>query len=328
MSLIASVILPTYERPDRVLRALESLAQQDLDPTKFEVLIIDDGSSYGAARVADRAYPFQSHYHRKANAGATIARNYGVDRAMADVFVFMDDDVMASTQALSALLASLMHSEKQIWVAQLIDQVPTDQSLAEMLATTEQLADDHAGVDQTVPFSACNTQMLAVRRKDYEAIGRLQDPTGGWPNWDDVDFGYRAHLAGFTLISCGQAVAAHWDSFRRSTTAANQRWQRAAHSAARLFERHPEMQPHIPMFIDKAPIGWRTDSPGLILRKLVRSLSAAGLVFWLLEAAVKRTDHGLTRGRLQRVIRRWLRGAYLYRGFRKGLGDLAASSTS
>jgi hypothetical protein len=27
----------------------------------------------------------------------------------------------------------------------------------------------------------------------------LQDPTGGygWPNWDDVEFGYRAYLSGY-----------------------------------------------------------------------------------------------------------------------------------
>lgn len=323
MSTLISIIIPTHERPDRVLRALQSLSEQDIDSGRFEVLVIDDGSTYDADPIRKHAFPFKFTFHRKPQAGATIARNYGVDRAVGEVLIFMDDDVTASRYAVSALIATLTSAPKRLSLAHLIDRAPAALTTAEALNETKSLAKLHASADREVNFTVCNTQMLAVRRSDYEALGRLQDPTGGWPNWDDVDFGYRAHQGGYAVVCSGKAVAVHWDAFRGSMNAANQRWQRASHSAARLFERHPGLQAHIPMFNDKSPVQWGSDSLVLILRKFLRWISVRPAVFALLEWSAAR--FGSSRGRIRRVTHRWLRGAYIYRGFQRGLADLNIS---
>lgn len=41
------------------------------------------------------------------------------------------------------------------------------------------------------------TGLIAIKKSDFFGLGMFQDPTGGWPNWDDVDFGYRAVKVGF-----------------------------------------------------------------------------------------------------------------------------------
>jgi hypothetical protein len=67
--------------------------------------------------------------------------------------------------------------------------------------------------DVDLHYLNCNTELLACKRSDFIEIGMLQDPTQGhgWPNWDDVDFGYRAYLKGFRLLQTGKAMGEHWD---------------------------------------------------------------------------------------------------------------------
>src|SRR4030042_4247117 len=93
-------------------------------------------------------------------------------------------------------------------------------------------------------FVDCNTQLLACRRSDFLDLGMLQDPTGGhgWPNWDDVDFGYRAYLNGFRLLQSRKANGYHWDYSVVDWTIACQRWYRASRSAVWLFKKHQELQ--------------------------------------------------------------------------------------
>ena len=39
-----AVIVPTHRRPDRLRRLLDTLAMQTLDPSRWELLVIDDCS--------------------------------------------------------------------------------------------------------------------------------------------------------------------------------------------------------------------------------------------------------------------------------------------
>ncbi len=45
MSLLISVVVPTYKRPDLLSRCLDSLRRQDLDPGLYEVVVVHDGTS-------------------------------------------------------------------------------------------------------------------------------------------------------------------------------------------------------------------------------------------------------------------------------------------
>jgi hypothetical protein len=167
------------------------------------------------------------------------------------------------------------------------------------------------------------TGLLCVWRKDFLDLGMFQDPTGGWPNWDDVDFGYRAHQAGYQLERVYSAVAEHWDYALADWRKACQRWQKAGYSGARLFERYPALVNHIPMFCDKGPIAWKEDSLGLILRKLARQATSSRLVMWMMESLVPILEHLAPTANGLRLLYRWIISGYIYRGYRAGLHELA-----
>jgi glycosyltransferase involved in cell wall biosynthesis len=90
-SMLYSVIIPVYNRPDEVRELLQSLAVQSYK--KFEVLIIEDGSGKKCEDVAEEfSGKMKIRYFYKENSGQGFSRNYGFERAEGDYFVVFDSD--------------------------------------------------------------------------------------------------------------------------------------------------------------------------------------------------------------------------------------------
>lgn len=88
-----SVIIPVFNRPDELRELLTSLTQQTCQA--FEVLVIDDGSTQKADRVADEfSTQLRIRYFFKENSGQGFTRNFGFDRAEGDYFVIFDSDAL------------------------------------------------------------------------------------------------------------------------------------------------------------------------------------------------------------------------------------------
>mgnify|MGYP002624286325 CR=1 FL=1 len=101
-----SVIVPVYNRRGEVRDLLESLTAQSCKD--FEVILVEDGSTERCDDVAAAyAYRLQIQYFHKANEGRSIARNYGIERAVGEYFIFFDSDCVIPEQYFSTLKASL-----------------------------------------------------------------------------------------------------------------------------------------------------------------------------------------------------------------------------
>ncbi|NEP16834.1 MAG: glycosyltransferase [Leptolyngbya sp. SIO4C1] len=95
-SFLFSVIIPTYNRPERLRQCLSALAEQTLAPQQFEIMVIDDGSDCPlepvVAAVQAKAPQLIIRLSRQTNAGPAQARNAGAARAAGHYLVFTDDD--------------------------------------------------------------------------------------------------------------------------------------------------------------------------------------------------------------------------------------------
>ncbi len=89
--MMISVIIPTFNRPGPLHRALRSLARQEI--TDFEVIVVDDGGERSARPVADSwrtTLPIrliEGDHH-----GVSRARNTGLHAASGEFVAFLDDD--------------------------------------------------------------------------------------------------------------------------------------------------------------------------------------------------------------------------------------------
>ena len=84
------MIIPTYNRRELVLRAIDSVLAQT-HPVD-EILIVDDGSTDGTAEALRARYGERIRYHWQANAGVSAARNAGMSLASGRYFALLDSD--------------------------------------------------------------------------------------------------------------------------------------------------------------------------------------------------------------------------------------------
>lgn len=85
-----SIIVPVYNRPEEVADLIESLKKQT--DQGFELLLVEDGSTVPALSDDYDPSPLKLKYFKKGNEGRSIARNYGLERAEGDYFIFVDSD--------------------------------------------------------------------------------------------------------------------------------------------------------------------------------------------------------------------------------------------
>ena len=103
-----SIVIPTYNRPQRLAQCLQSIAQLDYPRDRFEVIVVDDGSKTPLDEVvAPLQNQIQLKLLRQANAGPAAARNRGAKAARGKFLAFTDDDCQPLPNWLSQFAASL-----------------------------------------------------------------------------------------------------------------------------------------------------------------------------------------------------------------------------
>ena len=85
-----SIILPTYNRADTILRATQSVIGQTFQD--WELLVVDDGSDDNTCELIYGLNDARIRLIRQENAGVYVARNNGLDAARGRWLAFLDSD--------------------------------------------------------------------------------------------------------------------------------------------------------------------------------------------------------------------------------------------
>jgi len=104
-----SVVISTYNRADVLPRAIESVLGQDLDPDRYEIVIVDNNCTDDTRQVV-QAFVGRVpdvHYVFEPRQGVSYGRNAGILRSSAPVIAFTDDDVRVSSNWASTILTAL-----------------------------------------------------------------------------------------------------------------------------------------------------------------------------------------------------------------------------
>ncbi|MES9968407.1 MAG: glycosyltransferase [Candidatus Thiodiazotropha sp.] len=84
-----SVIIPTYNRAELLLKTVQSVLAQTYQD--FEIIVIDDGSSDNTEDVIN-GYSPKIRYLKQENAGLNASRNRALDLAQGEYIATLDDD--------------------------------------------------------------------------------------------------------------------------------------------------------------------------------------------------------------------------------------------
>ena len=175
-----SLITPTRNRVDLLLRTIKNVQQQSLQD--WEMLVIDDGDGSGVEAVQQLSDPRVRAYHN-AGTGQVDARNTAVQMAQAEVLHLLDDDDRwLDGQHFEKVLANLgtqpalLHRAGWLVLEQPQDGVWLEQQRLEFCPNTTALS---LRSDNTILTSG-----IAYRKDLHDQLGLFDRELGNYWDWD------------------------------------------------------------------------------------------------------------------------------------------------
>jgi GT2 family glycosyltransferase len=211
MKLPISIILPTYNRIDRLKRVLAALEAQTYARSDFEVVVVSDGSRDGTDDyLRTLQTPLRLTPVFQNNQGVAVARNTGLARAGGEIALFIDDDVVPAPDLIAEHLR--LHGEHDAAIVVLGPMLtPPDFKMQpwarwEQAMLNKQYRDILAGRWEPVArqFYTGNTSLL--RRHVLDAGGF--DPA--FRRAEDVELAYRLAQRGLRFVFNPRAVGYHY----------------------------------------------------------------------------------------------------------------------
>lgn len=105
-----SVVVPAYQAEATLGECLRGLAQQSIARERYEIVVVDDGSTDRTAAVAWKEPGVR--VERRSNGGPAAARNQGWRAANGEWIAFIDADCVPSRGWLAALLDAVRRAER------------------------------------------------------------------------------------------------------------------------------------------------------------------------------------------------------------------------
>ncbi len=103
-----SIIIPLYNKEKYIEGCLKSLLAQDIAPTDYEIIIVDDGSKDAGALLVEQYAEKNANANiqliRQRNQGPSAARNRALKEAKGDYLYFLDADDYLAPNVLHCLL--------------------------------------------------------------------------------------------------------------------------------------------------------------------------------------------------------------------------------
>lgn len=113
-----SIIIPTFNGTRYLSLTVESLINQNFTRNKFEILIVDNASTDNMKELSHsliKKYPkFNIRYIYEPVPGLLSGRHRGANEANAEILTFIDDDIIADENWLSAIANSFSDSSIQV----------------------------------------------------------------------------------------------------------------------------------------------------------------------------------------------------------------------
>lgn len=246
-----TVLLATHERRDVLVECLEAFARQPLARGRFEIVVVDDGSTDGTDALAGALrlrVPFA--YLRVEAGGAARARNAVLPRARGRLVLFVNDDTIPFPDTLQRHLEAHRELEgRRAIVLGTFEQPPehTGMALTRLLERTSYVFDyARWSAGQVLPGQAFYTCNLSLPLAAVREAGGFDGSFAMYA--EDTELGVRLERAGWRIHYRPECRSIH----RHLLGFDLMRWRQEAVARAhvRLFRKHPEL------LVGSAWAGW------------------------------------------------------------------------
>jgi glycosyltransferase involved in cell wall biosynthesis len=237
-----SIVIPTYQRRDVLLRTMAGLARLE-HPWPCELVVVVDGSQDGSAEAARAVpMPYDVSVVEQPNSGAAAARNRGAREARGTYLLFLDDDMVADPHLLVA------HAERlEAGADAVVGHIPLHPESPRTLLTL--------GVERWVdrrherlrrPGSELTlgdllTGQLSVRASLFHELDGFDEHfnEGGSFGAEDTDVLHRLLSSGARVAYAGDAVT--HQHYVVAPAQYLRQWRQGGRADAVLIRKHPDL---------------------------------------------------------------------------------------
>jgi len=212
-----SVIIPTYNRIEKLLKVLRSLETQDLDRTLFEVIVVDDGSTDSTdtdLRRFMRETPLKMKRFKQANKKPGAARNLGFKHASMPLIAFIGDDTIPKSDFLREHLSFHRQNNRNgkdglVGYTTWPEDIRTTPFMKYIGEYGYQFGYSLINGNGPLPFNFFYTSNISIPKVLLDDLEYLFDEDFETAGWEDIALGYRLENRGMRLFYNPSAIAYH-----------------------------------------------------------------------------------------------------------------------
>jgi glycosyltransferase involved in cell wall biosynthesis len=211
-----TVIVPTYNRKEILLKTLAAYQSQSTREEILEILVVDDGSTDGTAEAVSQfknETPLSVRYLSQRNSGLAAARNHGIREAKGRLLLFGDDDIIPGAHLVAEHLSChRKYPDSSVAVLGLVAWSPEVRPtpFMEWLASDGVLFDfGHLSREKEVDFERCyfcNTSLKA----EFLARNGVFDEDFRTYGYEDTELAFRLSKRGLRMLYHPDAVGYHY----------------------------------------------------------------------------------------------------------------------
>ncbi len=252
-----SVIIPTFNRADILIKTLSALKNQTLSKDDFEVIIVNDGSTDNSE---EKILDFQKNnkdidlkYFKQKNSGQGIARNLAISKSSGKILLFIGDDIIPDQNFLvEHMKFHQIHKSANHAVLGFIDWHPDIEITPFMKWLTNgssifgkfgghQFAYEKLEGKIDADYNFFYTSNISIKRDIIEEREDQFDTDFGSYGWEDIELGYRLHKKyGLKVFYNKDAIGYHYHVLNEDSL--KPRMFAIGKSAHIIDSKHPELK--------------------------------------------------------------------------------------
>jgi lipopolysaccharide/colanic/teichoic acid biosynthesis glycosyltransferase/glycosyltransferase involved in cell wall biosynthesis len=196
-----SVIVPAYNAEATLNECLAALENQTLDRHRYEIIVVDDGSTDRTAEIAQR---WEVRLIQQTNAGPAMARNQGAQAAQGELLLFTDADCAPAFDWIEQMAAPF--SNPKVMGAKGTYRTHQKHLVSRFVQLEYEGKYDRMTQWDRIDF--VDTYSAAYRRSVFLANGGF-DTSFSTASVEDQEFSFRLARKGYRLIFIPEAVVYH-----------------------------------------------------------------------------------------------------------------------
>ncbi len=196
-----SIVIPCYNASGYLAESLQALNRQSVVRARYEVIVVDDGSTDDTFQVAE---PLCDKCIRTTNRGPAAARNTGVNESSGSLILFTDADCIPQPDWIEKMIAPFDNPD----IVGVKGAYRTRQTRLVARFVQAEYEVKYARMAKQPFIDFIDTYSAGFRRDIFLELGGFDERYPG-ASVEDQEFSFRVAEAGYKMVFMPDAIVTH-----------------------------------------------------------------------------------------------------------------------